>query len=188
MTVIRKIPVEPLTRAAYAPFGWVIGGEPPTHDPELAWSGPASVFWHEGSFDPGEGGEIQFLWVQYKWQPIALKSLESHRLTEQSVIPVNGTALIQVVCPPPANPLATDNQPDLSQIRAFLFDGSAGVRMKQGTWHWQYPLADPARYLMVTRRSSTSEIPAMKHRGTTPVETIIVSLSDLTSDKFELVF
>jgi ureidoglycolate lyase len=142
---------------------------------------------HAHNFDPGLQGVAEFVWVQYKWHGTAVTHLECHRLTEQAIIPITGAPIVQVVCPPPADPMATNLRPELDQMKAFLLDGSKGVCMKPGCWHWQFPLVERATYLVVTRRSTTVDLWQAKARGIVAAETVRIALSDLTNMLFEFV-
>jgi ureidoglycolate lyase len=184
---IERLRIQILTREAYGPFGWVLGAAPDTENP-THFDSERTTFWHEHDFDVGEGGVVQFVWVRYKRRDFTILHLESHRLTEQTIVPVTGQPIIHVVCPPPDDPMAPDIVPDLGRMEAFLLDGSKGVCMKPGCWHAHFPLGDEATYLMVTRRSTTADLLNAKHSGADPTETVVQEMSDLTNTIFELVF
>src|SRR5688500_15932810 len=116
--------VERLTREAYEPFGWVFGTGLVAGSKDVL-STDSLDFWHEHDFNPGPGGVVEFLWVRYKRSTTSRLTLESHRLTEQAIIPtVGGGPIIHVVCPPPPDPLRDEITPTLDQMRLFLLDGT----------------------------------------------------------------
>lgn len=181
-----RIVIRGLTREAYAPFGWILGSRPVSQNQDYL-DGKDLTAWHEHNFQPGEGGVVEFVWIEYKRGGFSISRLESHRLTEQALIPVSGKPMVHVVCPPPDDPLKNHIAPDLDRMMAFLLDGSRGVCMRRGCWHDHFPLVDQVTYLMVTRRSTQVDIQNARETGGTPTETVMVDLSRLTDMVFELV-
>jgi len=62
--------------------------------------------WSEHACRVGGEDQLELLWIHYRYRPLAITRLESHRLTEQALIPVTGKPIIHVVCPPPDDPEA----------------------------------------------------------------------------------
>jgi ureidoglycolate lyase len=187
VTESRKIEILELTKEAYEPFGWVLGEAPISKSPDLFYDGSGAIFWHEHNFAVGEAGVVEFLWVYYKRKGFSLVSLESHRLTEQAIFPVAGLPLVQVVAPPPEDPLAPDIVPELDKMTAFLVSGSQGVCMKRGCWHTQFALFDMTTCLMVTRESTTSDILIDRYACQSLHETVVVDIANLADEVYELV-
>jgi ureidoglycolate lyase len=186
MRTTREVRIQQLTSKAYAPFGWVLGTESTSSEGDY-FDGTELKRWHEHDFEVGEGGVVEFLWIQYKLRPFSLVRLESHRLTEQALIPVDGKPMIHVVCPPPSCPSRQDIIPDLERLTAFLLDGSVGVCMKQGCWHWHFPLVDCATYLMVTRRSTSEDLDRAIESRTALTETVVREIGALTDTALQFV-
>jgi ureidoglycolate lyase len=61
--------------------------------------------------------------------------MERHFQHTQVFMPLAGKPFVAVMAPPSAGEL-----PALDQVRAFLFDGSAGFSLHLGTWH-EFPFA-----------------------------------------------
>lgn len=187
MPPIHYLKVQLITSEAYAPFGWV-WGEPPTNPtPDMYVNGKNATFWHEHDLDPGDGGVTEYLWVHYRRRGFTVERLEMHRFTEQALIPLAGQPVVHVVCPPAPDPLAANPAPDLTQMQAFLLDGTRGVCMRRGCWHAHYPLTDPSTYLMITRRSTTLDLIRAKFNPADMTETVIRLMSELTHTVYELV-
>jgi ureidoglycolate lyase len=165
----------------------VLGGPPDLDSPDH-FDSETTRFWAEHDFEVGEGGDVQLLWVNYRWRGFEIQYVESHRLTEQAIIPVTGDPIVHVVCPPPDDLMAPDIVPDLDRMQAFLLDGSKGVCMKKGCWHAHRSLRDEATYLMITRRTTTTDILDEKRGGAETTETVVWEIGALTEDAFELVF
>ncbi len=140
---------EPLTREAFRPFGDVLhpGDEAPDMDLGIYhyWDRMARL---EFSGDPVD---LAYLRVMQR-EPI-LEKMERHRRASQSFIPLTDEPCIFALAPADA-PLAGSG-PDPARVRAFLLDGTAGVSLLPGTWHWSiFPLAPSADFVMVVRRNT----------------------------------
>jgi ureidoglycolate lyase len=183
---VERIRVQRLTREAYEPFGWVLGSPPDKQDPDY-FEAEISTFWGEHVFEVGQGGAVQLVWLHFRARGFRIVDFESHRLTEQALIPVASSPMVHVVCPPPDDPMAAEVVPNLEQMRAFLLDGTKGVCMKRGCWHTPLPLIDKASYLMITRQSTTADLINGERSGADTTETVVHKISDLTDAVFELV-
>jgi len=112
---------EPLTEAAFAPFGQVIARGDMVM--EL------------------RGEEVFHLNVlHYDRKPLICDHLNRHHRATQALVALAGKPTLLVVAPKEVDFSTADHLP---QVRAFLCDGTAGVNLALGTWHWgPYPLTD----------------------------------------------
>jgi ureidoglycolate hydrolase len=112
---------EPLTEEAFAPFGQVIARGDMVM--EL------------------RGEEVFHLNVlHYDRKPLVCDHLNRHHRATQALVALAGKPTLLVVAPPAYDFSTTDHLP---HIRAFICDGTAGVNLALGAWHWgPYPLAD----------------------------------------------
>lgn len=150
MSALLKL--EPLTKAAFAPFGDVIATDdndwfPINNGTTRRYHnlGQVQVLGTDGQagISLATGGAFQF--------PISIRMLERHPLGSQAWIPVNNTPFIVVVAPNGAN-----NCPDESGIRAFYAAGHQGVNYHAGTWHHPLlTLSVPGNFIVVDRIGST---------------------------------
>jgi len=145
----RKLKVKPATPEALAPYGKVLG---------RGTSAPASVSnFYDGKvatskpvdFVSDEDTALSLATVQPR--DLELKYLERHFKHTQTFIPLGGKPFIAVFGAP------TDgDMPDLENLEAFRFDGSAGFTMHIGTWH-EFPFALEADTdLVVVLRNETT--------------------------------
>jgi len=133
-----------------APYGWLLGKPFPTAADAVAFRDSSGGFWREHLFDPGAGGEVEILWVDYRNADPLVGRLEQHHVTEQAVVPLTG-AIVQIVA------LSTaDGAPDLATVRAFRLSPGVGLCMRPGVWHATRSKA--AACLMLTRRSTTIDL------------------------------
>ena len=121
MPVTQRVLAEPLSEAAFAPFGQV-----------LAVGDAVMELRH---------GEVFHLNVlHYDRQPLRCDHLNRHHKATQALVALAGKPTLLVVAPA-AYDFSTDDH--VGYIRAFVCDGSAGVNLSLGTWHWgPYPITD----------------------------------------------
>jgi ureidoglycolate lyase len=85
-------------------------------------------------------------------RPMEVHWLERHYKHTQTFIPLGGRPFVIALAKP-----TTTEFPDPEDVRAFLFDGSAGITMNIGTWHeFPFALSDPTD-LVVILRSETNQ-------------------------------
>ena len=116
-----SVRAEPLSDAAFAPFGQVVA------------VGDAVM--------ELRGGEVFHLNVlHYERRALRCDHLNRHHRATQALVALAGKPTLLVVAPG-AYDFSTEDH--LAQVRAFICDGSAGVNLALGTWHWgPYPLTD----------------------------------------------
>ncbi|KZT58885.1 allantoicase [Calocera cornea HHB12733] len=157
---LRLIPAEPLTSAAFAPFGQVLqawadpADAPKGVEHTLANNGTA-VKYHRlapitqsypagsGEFTgigvyrstPAEGARVGGTWP--------IKMLERHPCTNQAFIPMGTATHPQGEKPLAANRFylvcvcetGEDDKPDLSTLKAFVASAAQGIMYNENTWH-----------------------------------------------------
>ena len=177
------VPIEVLDEQSFREFGWVLG-TPFAQDPAAtAFSHPGSDFWHVHDFDPGDGGETEVLWVDYRDDSLRVRALEVHWLTEQVIVPLGGHEIVHVVCPTRAD---GTRLPDLARLRCFLIRSGLGICMRPGCWHASFVLGGQTTCLMLTRRSTTRDLVAHLKGQSAATETSIVALADANEARLVL--
>ncbi len=121
MTTTHTVRAEPLSEAAFAPFGQVLA------------AGDAVMELREG--------EVFHLNVlHYDRQSLRCDHLNRHHKATQALVALGGKATLLVVAAA-AYDFSTEDH--LAHLRAFVCDGSAGVNLALGTWHWgPFPITD----------------------------------------------
>jgi ureidoglycolate lyase len=152
MTAIR---VEPLTAEAFAPFGRVLG-QPSAAAPDAARDDLEA--WVNFSDLMGlERAEPMwtFLRVRHHTQPVT--RLERHVHAAKAIIPLEGTCvLVAALGGGPDDPGAL---PDENTLRAFLLDGSAGVLLPRGCWHWvSFAVTETATFMLLMEKAIFGDI------------------------------
>jgi ureidoglycolate lyase len=120
-TTFHAVRAEPLTEEAFAPFGQVIARG------DMAME--------------LRGDEVFHLNVlHYDRRPLRCDHLNRHHRATQALVALSGKPTLVVVAP---QDLDFSDRGHLEGVRAFICDGSAGINLALGTWHWgPYPLSD----------------------------------------------
>lgn len=129
MTTPRLLAVEPLTRAAFLPFGEVIETEGRASYPING--GTTDRFHDLAPVDvQASSGHalINIFRARPVVEPVTIRLLERHPLGSQAFVPLSGRPYLVVVAAP-GDPL------DPQTMRAFLASARQGVSYSRGTWH-----------------------------------------------------
>ena len=121
MPITHTVRAEPLTAASFVPFGQVVA------------VGDAVM-----ELRAGETFHLNVL--HYDRHSLRCDHLNRHHKAIQMLVALAGKPTLLVVAAAEYDFSTTDH---LTHVRAFICDGSAGVNLALGTWHWgPYPLAD----------------------------------------------
>jgi ureidoglycolate lyase len=167
----RPLSVDALSEAAMAPFGWLLGKPYSDAPGAVAFTNAATDFRREHIFHPGEGGEMEVLWVSYRNDDREVGTLERHLLTQQAVVPLVGS-ITQILAPS-----LPDGAPDLAGLRAFHLPPGMGICMKPEVWHATRSAG--ASCLMLTRATTTEDLIGHMAHGRRPVESELRDVSGI---------
>lgn len=144
---MRTLPIEPLTKAAFAPFGDVIETEGSAHF--LINNGSTQRFDRLADVQLGteqDQAVISIFRARTLPMPLTVRMLERHPLGSQAFIPLLGNAFLIVVAPAGDVPRSED-------VRAFISDGRQGINYHKGVWHHPVlALHDQDDFLIVDRK------------------------------------
>lgn len=147
MTVTsRVLKLEPLTEAAFAPFGDVIHASENVQ-PMIINDGNTERFHDLARLDPGQDGRIivSFFRAQPRTLPFVISMMERHPRASQAFIPLSGRPWLTVVAPAGEPPVASD-------LRLFLCQGDQGVNYAPGVWHHPVlALGDVCNFIVLDR-------------------------------------
>ena len=144
---------QPLTQAAFAPFGQVIEA---AGDPSFFINAGRCGRYHNLArpqvLDPPEGAvAISIGRSEAAPLPLPLDLLERHPLGSQAFIPMGQAQMLVIVAP--------DMQGAPGQPLAFLSAPGQGVQYHPNTWHGVLaPLTGPADFVIVDRVGSGSNL------------------------------
>lgn len=141
-----QLQAQPLTRAAFAPFGDVIETE--GREYRTINQGHAQRYHDLAGVDvlEDEGRPLINVFRANPWgQPIRIRSMERHPLSSQAFVPLSRTPFLVVVAEPTERLRAED-------MRAFVTHGQQGVNYRRGVWHHALlALAPDCDFLVIDR-------------------------------------
>ena len=155
---------QPLTAAAFAPFGTVI--EVPAGVTGRPINGGTS--WRFNLLDDlqlsGKEGRpmLALFRAAARSFPHDVDEMECHRLGSQSFVPLGRRRFVVVVAP--AAP-----QPDPAALAAFITDGEQGVVLAPGTWHHALLAADAGDFVVVERVADAVDCDVVRWDHAVPV-------------------
>lgn len=124
-----ELPIRPLTREAFAPFGDVIEcAERPHHAINQGWAERYSDLAKlDLATENGRPG-IGIVRSQPRSLPLRVKIMERHPLGSQAFIPLASQPFLIVVAPPGATPRP-------QEFMCFKTVSGQGINYARGTWH-----------------------------------------------------
>jgi ureidoglycolate lyase len=151
---VQTLRPEPLTAAAFAPFGDVLDA---TGDYRLINDGMCQRHHDRAllAFGDGRAG-ISIFKAEARALPYMFDLIERHPEGSQAFLPMTADAFLVIVAP--------DRQ---APPRAFLTNGTQGINLHRGTWHGVLtPLAAPGLFAVVDRIGPTPNLE--EHRYAQP--------------------
>lgn len=147
----RLIRHQPLSHAAFAPFGDVLEAAGP---PDRMINAGLCGRWHDRAgldFGPDGKAGISILKSQARSLPYTFDLVERHPEGSQAFLPMNGDPFLVIVAP--------DDGGGPGTPRAFLTDGAQGINFRRGGWHGVLtPLAAPGLFAVVDRIGPTPNL------------------------------
>ena len=146
--MIRTLRPEPLTAAAFAPFGDVLAADGP---PDRLINQGLCGRWHDrarldfglDTDPPGRAG-ISIFRAEPRALPYRLEMVERHPEGSQAFVPMHDHPFLVIVAPVDGG---TPGVP-----RAFLTDGAQAINFHRGSWHGVLtPLAAPGLFAVIDR-------------------------------------
>ncbi|MBB5721452.1 ureidoglycolate lyase [Loktanella ponticola] len=152
--------LEPLTAAAFAPFGDVleIAGEPD----KIINQGLCGRYHDRAQLDFSDGkAGISLFNAQARSLPFTLDMMERHPDGSQAFIPMTHTAFVVIVAP--------DDDGKPGQPRAFLTNPGQAVNYHRATWHGVLtPISATGLFAVVDRIGAGANL--QEHWFDTPYE------------------
>ena len=165
---IKNVESEPLKRETFAPFGDVLAPDATRLDNrDLLSMGYAKMsdaventrlddfdvldYW--GGIATISREAMRLGYLRPKKRALAFSWFERHLKGTQTFVPLNGARSVIAVAPPyEAN--KPDAIPRINEVRAFVLDGTMGINLHPGTWHWTpFPLDERSDFIILVRES-----------------------------------
>jgi ureidoglycolate lyase len=145
-----RLPIQPLTADAFAPFGVVLSPEGRERLPINTYGDKLNLFRESFSSDQ----PIEWFIVQGFKRELQVLFLERHRQLTQAFIPLNGDGFFTIVARPDA--LEENGIIAFGELKAFLVPGHAAIQLHRGTWHENpFPTKDNQCFLVTSHAALT---------------------------------
>jgi ureidoglycolate lyase len=147
--MIHPLHVQPMTDAAFAPFGVLLA--PSATVPPDYRDADSEGWRHVVDLD----GTPELVVSRTRYVGRRFSRLERHLNVTQAFIPLGGVSAAVAVAPP-----TWSNAPDPDSVRAFVLAPGVGYLFHPGTWHSldRYPLSEGSiAVVMLTTRETTDE-------------------------------
>jgi ureidoglycolate lyase len=148
---VRALIAEPLTAAAFAPFGTVVAW--PGGDGRAINAGSSRRADLDGALRlvAQDGAPLLAIYrAEARTFPFTAEQLERHRHGTQTFIPLGTARFVILVAPADAMPVA-------DTLRAFLTDGRQGVSLAVGTWHHGLLAVNAADFAVIERAAADED-------------------------------
>jgi ureidoglycolate lyase len=149
MSVVRTLPVEPLTREAFAAYGDVVDSA--GVEPQLLNAGTARKYAALADVDTDGAAAIHLFQVDARALPIALATIERHPLGSQAFVPMRPTRYLVVVA-------GSADRPQPGDLRAFHVSGQRGISFRRGVWHHPLTALEPSEFLVIDRKAGRDNL------------------------------
>jgi ureidoglycolate lyase len=124
----RILTAQPLTAAAFAPYGEVISSAGRAGRAINAGTSLRVEMGDPDIVDAGGRPSLSVFRAQAIALPFAARMLERHRLGSQTFLPLAGTRYVVLVA------LGAD-APDLATLQAFMAGAGMGITLRRDVWH-----------------------------------------------------
>ncbi len=124
----RILTAQPLTAAAFAPYGEVISSAGRAGRAINAGTSLRVEMGDPDILDAGGRPSLSVFRAQAIALPFAARMLERHRLGSQTFLPLAGTRYVVLVA------LGAD-APDLATLQAFMAGAGMGITLRRDVWH-----------------------------------------------------
>src|SRR3712207_3677343 len=142
-----RLTSEALTAAAFAPFGEVL--EAPT-EPGRRYAEAALADLRPGAARPSLSLVLK---PPLASLPLRSRTMERHRFSSQSFVPMDSGRWLVVVAPH----AAVGGGPDMARARAFVARPDQGVTYGADVWHHPFTVLDrPARFAVFMWRDGSA--------------------------------
>ncbi len=144
---VKILDLEEVSETQFAPYGQIWGRE--TGEPEEVL---ANLKYYASNTDLGPAAEMVdagVLVCNEKGRDI--RYFERHPETSESFIPIGGDCIFVMA---PGN--RDEAKPDVDKIKAFYLNGSLGVTLPAGNWHWPpIPMGQRVKLLLIRKGTNS---------------------------------
>ena len=160
----RLVKANLLSQEAFMTFGRVI--EKPARDGDVARE---YLDWWGGLFDLDFRDKASLGYLEIRRQAFEITALERHVRAAEIFIPIQGVSIMPFA--PAGDNEDPDAVPDLSRLTAFIVDGTQGLVIEKGVWHFPpLPITERMVFILTVRKETADDLDIK------PIETTGITL------------
>jgi ureidoglycolate lyase len=151
MKALAALMAQPITAAAFAPYGWVAQAD--GHAGRLINGGSSLRVDGVGELSlTAEDGKpcITVFRAQARQPEGPWQELERHRLGTQTFVPLGGVRYVMLVA-------LGDGAPDAATLAAFVVGGQQAVTLRAGTWHHGLIALNDGDFVVIERSAQHTD-------------------------------
>jgi ureidoglycolate hydrolase len=132
-----------LTAERFAPYGSLI--EKPMREGDVERD---YLSWWGGLYDLDFEGTASLGILSIKRRPFIVNQLERHMKAVEIFVPVHGTSIMPFAGPE-----------DITKCEAFIVDGTAGIVINKGVWHFPpFPVTERMEFVLTVRKETADDL------------------------------
>ncbi len=132
-----------LTADRFAPYGSLIDKPPREGDVERDY-----LSWWGGLYDLDFESQASLGILSIKRRAFIVNQLERHMKAVEIFIPVRGVSIMPFADPE-----------DITKCEAFIVDGTAGLVIKKGVWHFPpFPVTEVMEFVLAVRKETADDL------------------------------
>jgi len=141
-----------LTAKAFRPFGRLI--EKPSREADV---GRDYLDWWGGLYDLAFEDTASLGYLEIRRRKFEIDALERHVKAVEVFIPIDGVSIMPFA---PAGDLDDPAaKPDASRLTAFIVDGTQGLVIERGVWHFPpFPLTERMAFILTVRKDTADDL------------------------------
>ncbi len=158
-----SVPVVPASASALIPYGYLIGPPETEVKGRIDYYGNAVQVRTPAKFVSND--DMMLNLVTFNRRTPIIRWMEYHNKHTQTFIPLAGRPFIMVLGAPTRKrpdgsvDMRLADLPDLSNVRGFYFDGTAGICMHIGTWHEvPFPILDQTNFVAIVTNETNRNL------------------------------
>jgi len=144
-------------------YGWLIGEPAGVERDKIDFYGREVRVTNPAEFKSNDDTTLNL--VSFRPRPYEVRWMEYHTKHTQCFIPLSGKPFYMVLGKPTQRrpdgswDESQKSQPDLDDVTAFYFDGSAGIVMHIGTWHEvPFPIDGDTHFVAVLTNETNDQL------------------------------
>lgn len=151
-------------------YGWLIGEPSGDEHDKINFYGRDVRVTSPAVFKSNDDTTLNL--VSFKTRPYEVRCLEYHTKHTQTFIPLSGKPFYMVLGKPTQRrpdgswDESQKRQPDLDDVTAFYFDGTAGIVMHIGTWHEvPFPIDGITHFVAILTNETCDQLASLDNNG-----------------------